>query len=401
VKELTDAHGLAARQVPITFQPGEADAVLAGQCPMNVSWWKLDRELQRIAQQLRGIPEFFFEPGKQRRHDATRAQTLRQTEGKAQASAKVALLLIYQPSGLRASTLWSCEHLRSKGYAPLVVSNAPLASEDAARLAEVSWRMVERPNFGYDFGGYRDGIWLLQEWGVAVDQLIILNDSIWFPLNGDETLIDQMESAPADVVGALQLDPLRQTIGVPAKKRPFSGSFFLMIKGSAWAHPSFKTFWESYRITSNKYKTIRRGERGFSHAMIDAGLTCQSIYTRGELDQYIASLPNTDLRNLLNELVSIDESALKALDLARTSYADTPAWRAVALDAAMLATEKQNVLATAPIISLTEFRVPYLKKARDKNNLAALRKVRQHMDEGRLPMPHPSILKEIDLVLAH
>jgi hypothetical protein len=368
---------------------------------MTVPWWKLSRELHRIAQQLRAIPEFFVEPGKQRRHDTTRAQTLRQTDGEVQASSKVALLLIYQPSGLRPSTLWSCEHLRSKGYAPLVISNAPLTSEDVARLTEVSWRIVERPNFGYDFGGYRDGIWLLQEWGVAVDQLIIMNDSIWFPLTGDETLIDQMEMAPADVVGALQLDPLRHTAGVPAKKRPFSGSFFLMVKGSAWAHPSFKTFWASYRITSNKYKTIRRGERGFSHAMMDAGLTCQSIYTRSELDQYIATLPNTDLRSLLDDLVSIDESALKALDVARTGYADTPTWRSAALNAAMLATEKQNILATAPITSLTNFQVPYLKKARDKNNLAALRKVRQQMDEGRLPMPHPSILKEIDLVLAH
>ena len=23
--------------------------------------------------------------------------------------------------------------------------------------------MAERPNFGYDFGGYRDGIWLLEQ----------------------------------------------------------------------------------------------------------------------------------------------------------------------------------------------------------------------------------------------
>lgn len=366
---------------------------------MGLLIWKLRREIDRIGQQLQGIPEFFLEPKQRRKHDASRATVLKTQSGEIAERKKIALLLVYQPTGISDSTRWTCEHLVNRGYAPLIVSNAPLSSKDRLLLAPWTWRMTERPNFGYDFGGYRDGIWLLQQWDIDPEVLIILNDSIWFPLSDEEILIKQMEAVPADVVGALQLDPLRQTDGIPEKKRPFFGSFFLMIKRAAWKHTAFKHFWETYRITSNKYKTIRRGERGFSHAMIDAGLTCQAIYTRSALDEHIQALPNESLLKFLCDLVSIDDTITVGIKEAAESFSDTPVWRSKAMGLAMAATEKQNILATAPITSLTTFKVPYLKKARDKNNLAALRTIRQRMAQHALPAAHPTILDEIDKVL--
>ena len=92
---------------------------------MGILRWKVRRELQRIGQQLRGIPEFFSEPAQRRRHDATRPEWLRPVEGEAPLTRKVALLLVYQPQGVSAATRWTCEHLVHKGYAPLVISNAP------------------------------------------------------------------------------------------------------------------------------------------------------------------------------------------------------------------------------------------------------------------------------------
>ena len=62
---------------------------------MGMLRWKLRRELQRIGQQLRGIPEFFSEPAQRRRHDATRPEWLRPIDGEAPLTRKVALLLLY------------------------------------------------------------------------------------------------------------------------------------------------------------------------------------------------------------------------------------------------------------------------------------------------------------------
>jgi hypothetical protein len=366
---------------------------------MSLLTWKIKRELNRIRQQLKGIPEFFVEPLQRRRHDAQRGTMLEAAHGQIAQGPKIALLLLYQPKGISDATLWTCQHLVAKGYAPLIISNAPLNNEDRIRLSTWTWRMADRPNFGYDFGGYRDGIWLLWQWKVDPDVLIILNDSIWFPLNSEETLIDRMEDSSAQFVGALQLDPLRQTDGLPAKKRPFFGSFFLMFKQGAWQHPAFQRFWANYRITSNKYKTIRRGERGMSHALMDAGLHCKAIYTRTALDTHIRQLDTEGLRQLLGDLVTIDKSLENALRHCGDKCTDTPSWRAQAIELALQVTEKQNVLATAPITSMTVFEVPYLKKSRDWNNLKALRLIHDRIRDGRLPAPHTSIAVALEEVL--
>ena len=46
----------------------------------------------------------------------------------------MALLLLYQPAGVSDATRWTCEHLVHKGYAPLIISNAPLSEADRALL---------------------------------------------------------------------------------------------------------------------------------------------------------------------------------------------------------------------------------------------------------------------------
>ncbi|PZO10685.1 MAG: hypothetical protein DCF26_22585 [Burkholderiales bacterium] len=366
---------------------------------MSLLSWKLRREMGRIRQQLQAIPEFFFEPWQRKRHDTQRVSMLQAVEGAIPGRPKVALLLLYQPAGVSDATRWTCEHLASKGYAPLIVSNAPLSSADRQLLSPWVWRMTERPNFGYDFGGYRDGIWLLKQWRVEPDVLIILNDSIWFPMQGSETLIDRMEACPAQFVGALQLDPLRQSDNVPAKKRPFFGSFFVMAQHGAWQHPAFQRFWVDYRITSNKHKTIRRGERGLSHTLMDAGLRCEAMFTRTALDSHVRSLGSPALRDLLNDLVTIDDRLESSLADCRKSYQDSASWRARAIELTLAITEKQNVLATAPITSMKVFQVPYLKKSKDWNNLNALKLIRERVNEGALPAPHPSIMDALGRLL--
>jgi hypothetical protein len=366
---------------------------------MNIFTWKIKREINRIHQQLKAIPEFFTEPWRRKRHDMERSKMLQAISGQIPQYSKIALLLVYQPQTIADSTVWTCQHLVSKGYSPLVISNSPISQADLRRMLPWTWRLAERPNFGYDFGGYRDGIWLLSQWKIDPEVLIIMNDSIWFPLNKEETLINRMEASAAQFVGALQLDPLRKTQNLPRKKRPFYGSFFLLAQNGAWKHPAFQQFWANYRITSNKYKTIRRGERGLSHAMMDAGLRCEAIYTRTELDNYFGQLDAIELRQVLSDLVTIDERLEVSQKGCLGHFSDTQIWRHQAIELALQITEKQNVLATAPITSMAVFDVPYLKKSKDLNNKKALTHIRSMIEEGRIPSPHESIFLEISEVL--
>jgi len=362
---------------------------------MNYFFWKFRREADRIFQQFLGCIGGFYEPFLQKRYDSQRLTILKCREGAIIAQEKIAILLLFQPAGISDSTLWTCQHLVAKGYAPLVVSNAPVSEEDQAKLKMTCWRLVERPNFGYDFGGYRDGIWLLNQWGITPDNLIILNDSIWFPIFSDETLIEEMEASPADFVGALQLDPLKKKYRNAEKGRPFFGSFFLMVKRKTFLHPTFATYWKNYRITSSKYKTIRRGERTFSHTIFDADILSAGIYTHQKLDHYLTSLTAEELCATLESLVSAHEDLqLQLLDCV-AKFQKTLEWRHLALSLALHVTAKQNCMTTAPIISVKQFGVPYLKKSLEADNIKSLQLIEKKVRAGMLPEMKSCVFMEL------
>jgi len=159
-----------------------------------VASWKIRRELGRLGQQIKGILDRFTDPISQRRLDRAVAAGLLQLDGTLPVSDKIAVFLIYQPTGLAASTFETCHMLSQAGYAPLVVSNCPLTAQDRSRLEAVVWRAVERPNFGYDFGGYRDGLTCLRQWGIAPAELLILNDSVWLPVSPQTDLLERSDA---------------------------------------------------------------------------------------------------------------------------------------------------------------------------------------------------------------
>ena len=165
--------------------------------------WKLQRELFRFGKQIREIPEdlinYFFAT---RRYDRTRLDQIRMFDGKLPKSDRIAIFLIYPKKGLLQSHLHTLEYFRSKGFATLVVSNLTLSEIDRHRLAENCWRIMERSNFGYDFGGYRDGVLSLSADLKHLQRLVLINDSVWFPLPGSRDWLDDVEALEVDVAGA-------------------------------------------------------------------------------------------------------------------------------------------------------------------------------------------------------
>ena len=145
--------------------------------------WKIRRELDRIKTQLQGWFGELVEPAQRKKHDAWLAQFSPDLCLQPQ-TRRIAVFLLYQPAGITDSTLASCRFLSECGFSVLAVSNAPVSTLDRQRLAPLLWRFMERPNFGYDFGGYRDAIHWLWRQHIEFDQLLLVNDSIWFPVQG-------------------------------------------------------------------------------------------------------------------------------------------------------------------------------------------------------------------------
>lgn len=345
--------------------------------------WKMRRELVRFGQQLRGIIESRTDPAKQRQLDRDVAAGLPWSDGIIPATNKVALVLVYQPSGIAASTLTTCAWLSSAGYAPLVVSNAPISPVDRHRLSEVVWRAVERPNFGYDFGGYRDGLTCLEQWGVAPDELLILNDSVWLPVLPKTDILDRLSTHPADVVGTI----LRTRGAVQ-----FLESYLYRLNRKALTHPSFRAFWSQLRLTSNKYHVIRRGERGFSEAMRAAGLQVQGIYDDAKLAGLIARQDDTFLRQMLRRAAYIDASFSAERD--NLLQDNGPEWRDEVLAHVARVLDKRLGYSSFPYAMVILTGYPLLKKSAEPVSRSWRLAHLAAVEEGALPRPSDDILAE-------
>lgn len=346
--------------------------------------WKLRRELGRLRQQLQAIPGAVMDPRAQARLDALVAQGLPMMQGRVPLGQKVAIYLLWQPRGIAASVLRTCRWMADSGYAPLIVSNAPLTEADRAALAPVVWRAVERPNFGYDFGGYRDGLTCLRQWGVKPARLVILNDSIWVPLQDGDTLLARLEGLPADIAGSI----LRER-----GEALFLESYLYSIRGPVLDHLAFRAFWDTLRLTSNKYLVIRRGERGFSQAMRDAGLTLAALYPLRDFLTALDAAGEGDLREVLRHAAHPDD-AVQA-DLRALAKSSSPDFSAVARDRIMSVLKRAQFYSTFPVGAVRWLDYPIMKKSADP----VIRRWRSAylaaVEDGLLTHPSETVQREM------
>lgn len=261
----------------------------------------MKREVLRVRDQLEAAVRYPFEPLAQRWHDHHFAARTRITSGAQIVGAKMAIYLIYQPQGLSASTVSTCAHLTEAGYAVLLVSNAPLRPDDRARLVGETWRIVERPNFGYDFGGYRDGLRIIREAGLSPDALVMLNDSIWWPVYQSDTTLEQMETIGADVVGMIYHRPRKRR---DVAHCHFLHSYFYWFSEKALISAAFHKFWSTYRVSSFKYNAIKRGELGITQALVAGGLTADALFSQEALIKALHLRDDDYLTNVLTHATS-------------------------------------------------------------------------------------------------
>lgn len=349
--------------------------------------WKIRRELARLGQQLRALPEAVWEPVVYGRYDRRFPADLVIHTGQAPRTGDVALLLIYPNPGLPDSTVNLCHSLVAAGFAPLVVSNAPLDKTAVARLAPHVWQLVERPNIGHDFGGYRDGIRLLWHQDVVPDRLLILNDSVWLLNNDAGALVARLQAAGGDVAGSI----LRKRGPVQ-----FLESYCYLMQATALRHPAFRSFWQDFRMTSNKYKVIRRGERGHSAALIAGGLRLVPAFDAADFRADLDRTGDDQLAQVLRFAAWPGPAGAAAAQelLARR---DRPDWRAAALGLIDRAQQDQGQFYSLfPVAACGVSGYPFLKRSGDRVARIWRQAFLAAVQAGQIPSPDPVILTELE-----
>lgn len=285
---------------------------------------KVIRELRRLLSHIGRLPKaLFYDPFRRIYFDWIERKEIIRFEGSVPRGDKIAIYLIFPRHRLLTSHLEAIRYIAAAGYAPLVVSNLPLTAEDRARVIAGAWRYLERPNFGYDFGGYRDAILEIERHLPDLKRLVILNDSVWFPLPGARDWIAQAEASGLDFAAACSHATIYQM-----KRRPPRGSGLAEYQALEWVyrdkgnrrfhyvsfaqslgpnvlrHPGFVRFWKRLRLSNSKSQTVRRGEVGFTRWIIKTGLSHGETLNTATLPQQLAELETAELRHIAETAIS-------------------------------------------------------------------------------------------------
>ncbi|MFN4153105.1 MAG: rhamnan synthesis F family protein [Paracoccaceae bacterium] len=364
--------------------------------------WKIRRELGRVVCQFIGLPRHIAswparrrEPALRAAHDRDFDRVVKVATGTVPLAKKPAIFLIYQPKGIAASTIVTLDWLAAHGYAPVVVANSPVSDADRALLLDHAAMVVQRPNFGYDFGGYRDALRLLERAAPDPERLIILNDSAWLPMVPD--LLTRMEARDdADILGLLQDEKVIHDNrgGTPSDRRHVESYFYLFNRGALQSE-AFKTFWRDYRMTDYKPHTIKFGELGFSKQMVAAGLRIDALTKRSIFLERLAQQDDDFIALTLKYAAYGDKDLRLQGDRLRALPRSAPDWRAQVLEHIRRCANRKRFNSAFCYANDRIFGTMFMKKSTEEIfselRLQYMRAVR----DGHLPPPPPEIGAEI------
>lgn len=338
---------------------------------MGLSFWKIGRELRRLGAQLGDLPgdlrSYFFAT---RDYDRRLRGQVRRWQGRQPSSARVAIYLIFPSVGLRPSHLLALDYLRRKGYAASVVSNCPLPPEQREEVLGHCHAYMERPNVGYDFGGYRDAVLDLLPELRSLDRLVFLNDSTWFPLPGARDWLDDVEALGVDFAGAAsnygaerpeigRYRAIRWRYGTGHRNFHYA-SFALCLRAEVFRHPDFPRFWRRLPLTDRKRRTVRRGEIGFTQWALRHGFSNGCTLDISRLDAELAALSEARLRELARTLIIPEDTRLRAL---RDEVLRGPPTRDALIPLILTVVARQGPAYALAAYAIRDKGFPFLKKS--------------------------------------
>lgn len=264
--------------------------------------WKLERELARIKGQFIQIPWLIYGKIEKSLYDRSKYKKIAIHDGAIQLTDRVAVLLIYQPSGVLRSTIAQLRYLAAHGFSTLVVSNTPLRDGDLEQMKEFAFQIMVRPNYGYDFGGYRDGVLHVLNFGAQLKALIVLNDSVWLPVHKDSDPVAEAMKETPDLFGITYSTHGR------TPHRSHIQSYFFRFGEKVLKDPFFEEYWRNLPVSSNKYTVVRRCEMGLTNAFRSRGYSFGVMQNDKKNLSHLLSLSDDQMRDLLHYLPNVISS---------------------------------------------------------------------------------------------
>jgi lipopolysaccharide biosynthesis protein len=287
------------------------------------AFWKIRRETRRIGRQIAISPVILARMIYFRRwYDAVGSRKVIVTAGKLAFGREIGIYLIFPTDGVLEGHLQAIDLMAENGITPIVVSNLELGETDLAKLVERAGWIIQRPNVGYDFGGYRDAILRLSPRLRQLDRLWIMNDSVWIVPQPVDWFV-AARALDVDFAGAtshygVRRAPLEdfetmQWVFDTGRRKFHYQSYALCVGSRLLNDPKFERFWRTLEIRNEKPHTVRVGEIGLSQWVIRNGYTHGATWEIDTLADELDTLSNEDLDAFFECVVVREDKRLKDL----------------------------------------------------------------------------------------
>ncbi|MGP9792056.1 rhamnan synthesis F family protein [Roseinatronobacter sp. NSM] len=252
--------------------------------------WKIAREARRVREQVKALlmtPVYWHQ---QRSFDRQRNARIEVSEGGLVLGANVVVLLVYQPKGVSQSTFHTLEHLQAEGFSAFVVLNSGVSAAEYDRLKAHCALIMKRPNFGYDFGGYRDAILHLTTQPHALDSITCINDSIWFPVFKQCDHLSRMRGIAGNLIG------YSFAKGFKTRKNAHVQSYLFMFKDKVFLNSDdFRDYWANLKVSNSRHFTIRNSEMGMTAYFQGKNHKIGWLFSADDMRHYYTTCADQDI----------------------------------------------------------------------------------------------------------
>lgn len=347
---------------------------------------KLRREVMRAVHSVGDRMADLYEPFVQRRHDRDFADRVGIRSGGQPEGRRIAILVLFQPDRVLPSTCRTLAHLAAHGFAPWVVANGGVTDDDVQTLLPLATRLIQRPNYGHDFGGYRDGLRLVEQSGLRPTEVLIMNDSIWFPVWPQSGLLERLSRQDTDLGG-----PMFERKAGRRHAGHFE-SYMLHVGGKLVEAPEFWRFWRDYPVSGIRRKVLSRGEKGFSAAMRAAGARVAPLASREAFMDRLSRQDDAFLARTLRYAAYDDPAHRRE---AQQIGGPGGGFRDRALAHVGRVAAKTSIQESFVYAAMTLFDLPLLKKRSKASTVAMRQRFCEAVAAGDLPGPDPVIWDEV------
>jgi hypothetical protein len=343
---------------------------------MQLGLAKISREIQRL---FRQPLENFGYTANRIYHDLLIRPHNIVSQGNGLHSQKIAIYLIFPQKGLDFSHHKTIAELSRNHYRIIAVSNLKLKNEDKEELLKSVNQLIERKNFGYDFAGYREGVLYNLREIRSAQKLVLINDSVIFPIQKTSDWIKQAEQSGYALTGAIsahgnnikvktitdQIDPATSRNTRKISRGIHYSSFALMLDQEICGTRFLSRFLGKLRLSNDRANVIRLGEIRLTQAIRKAGFTHGCILTPQAIKNAAEKLGNKELLEILQlTLIPRNSTFYDQLQFLIHRFEKTSAdWHRDAAQALFVLSTQFHPAQTLAYFLYTGLEFPFLKKS--------------------------------------